>query len=812
MPDKIVKKVKSTITKFKHGNFQDLPVFLRSNAASWMLLFVLAAVVAFLTTMSLQYIPSYLQDGMISSRDIKADRNYEIIDMEATNKFKQEAIGSIISIYDLDDLVAESIVERIRLAFANTRIRYEAILDAKKGKGKSKKPSLTEEESEDLKNVFSESLGVSPTPEQWKLLMGEHFDERAENFLIRLIRKTLAQPVVAERAALDAEAEKGIVIRKLVQDEETGEDVYREAVLKDVSELLSTDEIRELIGKLEFPDLEFRDPVYSRKIRKLAQELVEPNCSPNRTETQKRRDDAAANVKNVILKIKSGEMIIREGARYEPWHIKVLSGIKKEKRRGLYPLKFVGTFILVFLFITIPFYLAERFFRRVRPTRGDHFLMAFVGLSVIVIARISIMLAPAIQSAIFFNAPTSALYYAIPVAGGAMLIRMYLGAEITMVFAVAMSVLAGFLVEGDISFIAYYLISTFAAVIAVNKVDKRSSIIRAGAITGGVGAVTILGGKLIVMATAAESVLVSDMMWGMFLAFLGGIGCAIYTMIAAPIVESVSGYTSDIKLLELANLNHPLLRELILRAPVTYHHSHLVGVLGEAAAEAVGANALLVRVGAYYHDIGKMKKPQYFIENSKAGDNRHERLSPSMSALIVSAHVKDGLDMAVRAGIPRVISDMIPQHHGTRIMGFFYSKAKEKEDPSLGKVGEKDFKYPGPKPQTREAAILMLADVTEASVRALKEKSSTRIQQTVQRVINDIFAESQLDECDLTLRDLNNIAKSFMRILLGIYHQRIEYPKDESEKTEINIVDESSTREIIDNELASPPETGSKKD
>ena len=277
------------------------------------------------------------------------------------------------------------------------------------------------------------------------------------------------------------------------------------------------------------------------------------------------------------------------------------------------------------------------------------------------------------------------------------------------------------------------------------------------------------------------------------MAFLGGVGCAVYVMIGAPIVESISGYTSDIKLLELANLNHPLLRELIVRAPGTYHHSHLVGILAEAAAEAIGANSLLVRVGAYYHDVGKIKKPQYFIENSRNGENKHEKLSPYMSALIVSAHVKDGLEMAMGAGIPKVISDMIPQHHGTRLISYFYEKARQMKDPEIEKVDEKDFCYPGPKPQTREAAILMLADVTEASVRALKEKSTTRIRQTVQHAINDIFAESQLDQCDLTLRDLNDIAESFVRILLGIYHQRIEYPKGEHEKTDINVVGNSST-------------------
>jgi len=811
MPEKFIKKFLSKYTKFRRGDFNDIPERFRSRGMLWFMLFAFACVVTFLTTVSLQYIPSHIMEGMIASRDIKADKNYEIVDEEATDKFKQEAIESVISVYDYDDLVAESIAERIRLAFANTRVRYESILESKKTNRRAK-PKLSEDESSELNEVFSESLGIAPTAAQWKLLLGEHFDQRSEDFLINLVKKTLAGPVIAERGALDAEGENGIVIRRLIETEESEEPEYKEVVLKDVSTVLSTEEARKLVDKVELPNVEFRSPDFAQNIRPLDKELIEPNLAINRAETEQRKEDAAANVKNVMINVKSGEMIVREGSRYEPWHIKVLGGIKKERKSGLYPLEFLGTFLLVFLFMTVPFYLAEKFFRRIKPTRGDHFLMAFIGLSILAIVRISIMLAPAFQSAFFFDAPITALHYAIPIAGGAMLLRMYLGAEITMIFAITMCTLCGLLLEADIAFMGYLIMTSFAAVIAIAKVDKRSSIIRAGFITGLIGIFAILGVQLIALASAAETVSLPGFMWSIFLALLGGLGCAIYAMIAAPIVESVSGYTSDIKLLELANLNHPLLRELIVQAPGTYHHSHLVGVLGEAAAEAIGANALLVRVGAYYHDIGKMKKPQYFIENIKGSDNKHERLTPNMSSLIVSAHVKDGVDMAVSAHIPRVIADMIPQHHGTRLMSYFYSKAKENEDPAIAKADEKDFRYPGPKPQSREAAILMLADVTEASVRSLKEKSSTRIQQTVQKVINDIFAESQLDECELTLQDLNDIAKAFVRILLGIYHQRIEYPKDENEKSEISVISEDSTSEAVADEQSQPIKSAPKED
>jgi len=410
--------------------------------------------------------------------------------------------------------------------------------------------------------------------------------------------------------------------------------------------------------------------------------------------------------------------------------------------------------------------------------------MGLTGFSILVIMRLMIVILPAIREALFPHVPMVALNYIIPVAGGVMLVRMVLSAEITLVFAVIMSMLAALFVQTDLQFTSYVLLSSLAGMIAIANVDRRTLIIRAGLLTGIANIVIALGIRLMGMVTVTEAVSATGLLWCATFAFLGGLSAAVFVMITVPIIESVMNYTTDIKLLELANLNHPLLRELIVTAPGTYHHAHLVGILGEAAAESIGANALLVRVGAYYHDIGKMRKPQYFIENARNTESRHDKLTPHMSALIVQAHVKEGIDMAKAARLPKVITDMIPQHHGTRMISFFYEKAKELEDPERQRIDPKDFRYPGPKPQTREAAILMLSDVAEAKVRALKEKSPARIEQTVRKIIDDVFREAQLDECELTLKDLDEIHKAFVRILLGIYHQRIEYPDKERDKGE----------------------------
>lgn len=451
----------------------------------------------------------------------------------------------------------------------------------------------------------------------------------------------------------------------------------------------------------------------------------------------------------------------------------------------------MGTLIFLILFLVVIYYFAEKYIRRFHPTRRDYFLMGILAILYLFVVRIGFALVPVLHDALLYELPSSSLYYAIPIAGSAMLLRMFLHPEDSFLFAVFISLLVSLFSEADISFVTFCLVSNVAGITAIANADKRSTIIKAGAITGLVGAVTILGLKLVGTVTITTQTSMADVIWHMICAFFGGISSAVFVMVVAPLIESVMDYTTDIKLLELANLNHPLLRELIVRAPGTYHHSHLVGILAEAAAESIGANPLLVRVGAYYHDIGKIRKPLYFVENSKEGEDRHSKLLPHMSALIISSHVKEGIEMAEEVHLPRSIIDMIPQHHGTRAISFFYDKAKAMQTGDEN-INEADFHYPGPKPQSREAAILMLADVAEAAVRSLKEKSTTRIQQTVQRVINDCFAEEQLDECELTLKDLNEIAKAFTHILFGLYHQRIEYPKESRPEPEISVIGEET--------------------
>lgn len=740
---------------------------------------VVALVVTVLTTMTIENLPEELEEGRIATRDIKADRNYEIIDEEATAAFREEAAKSVQSVYDFDDSIADQVAGRIEDAFMAARDELQERVRTRIKPGRA--VQLGAEQEQELRSSFEEDLGVEFKDARWKAFLRDGFSERAALAVAYLARKAMEQPILAERPPADGDKDQTITIRRVkrLDSERIEEEEWPDKGVKDIPTVTTA---RESILGVRMRKDSFRDPEMPDAIRALAERMIVANLSLDRAETERRRALAAEGVKPSILKIKAGEMIIRNGSRYDRWHIKVLSGIQKEKRGGAFSKEFFGIWMLSILMVVIPFMLARGSLKRFVCSTSGYVLMAMVGLAVISIERLMMALLPTIREAFFTQVPSSSLNYVIPIAGGVMLIRMLLSAEVTVVFAVVLSLMTSLFMQTDLQFMTFALLSSFMGMITIARVDKRSHILRAGAILGAVNILLIVAIELMGMVSVTEALPMQGLVWSAFFGFLGGVGSSIFVMIAAPIVESVMDYTTDIKLLELANLNHPLLRELIVSAPGTYHHSHLVGVLGEAAAESIGANSLLVRVGAYYHDIGKMRKPPYFIENARNGENRHEKLTPHMSALIIQAHVKEGIELALAARLPRVIVDMIPQHHGTRMISFFYERAKELEDPDRQKIDPEDFRYPGPKPQTREAAILMLADVVEAQVRSLKEKSPARIEQTVRKIIDDVFRDAQLDECELTLKDLDDIHKAFVRILLGIYHQRIEYPdKDRGE-------------------------------
>ena len=310
-----------------------------------------------------------------------------------------------------------------------------------------------------------------------------------------------------------------------------------------------------------------------------------------------------------------------------------------------------------------------------------------------------------------------------------------------------------------------FLIGSLSAILAVRKARRRMEIISAGFLVGALQAAGLFFLNHLSLIRPFDYLFI----------FLNGVVCGFLVLALLPVFEMLFQTVTDISLLELADFNHPLLQRLMQEAPGTYHHSLLVGNISDAAAVAVGANSLLVRVGGYYHDIGKLSKPEYFSENQIQGESKHDPLSPSMSKLVIMNHVKEGVELARKYRLnPRII-DFIQQHHGTGLVYYFYRRALENIEGDE-EIKEEGFRYPGPRPKTKEIAIVLLADSVEAGVRSLRQPTPARIEELVHKIINNKFIDRQLDDCELTLRDLERISSVFVRVLSGIYHSRIEYP------------------------------------
>lgn len=361
------------------------------------------------------------------------------------------------------------------------------------------------------------------------------------------------------------------------------------------------------------------------------------------------------------------------------------------------------------------------------------------------------------------------LIYAVPLATGSMLAALLIDIHTAIVFTVITSLIAGLWLNNPLYSI-FVFASGLTAAFGVIRCKKRSAIWRAGF---SVSLVSMFTALTITLFRGQSLTLEPFLAVGS--AFLNGI--IVTTLVSAllPLFEYLFKLTTDISLLELLDLNQPLMRELLVEAPGTYHHSIIVGNLAEAAAEAVEVNPLLARVSAYYHDIGKIKMPEYFIENQIASVSKHDNLAPRMSSLILLSHVKEGVELAKKYKLPQVIIDIIQQHHGTSVQTFFYQKAKEQHD-KITPLSEEDFRYPGPKPQSRVAALVLMADAVEAASRVLTDTSPARVSLLVDRIINHCIIDGQLDNCELTLKDIREIRSHFVYLLTSMYHKRINYP------------------------------------
>ena len=489
---------------------------------------------------------------------------------------------------------------------------------------------------------------------------------------------------------------------------------------------------------------------------------LRPNAIYDLEATEKLRDRAAEAVPKVWVSIKQNQKIIGEGEIVTPEHLAKLEALGLLKPKPSVRNFFGAVFIIFFAMITPLIYL----YQQRRDIYNNLNLLVLLGIiSFFILALAKSILAINVGA---FPEMTPLVGYAVPLGAATMLIAILIDFNLSLLMTALLAFLIGIGTELSLKMSIVTFFSGLAGGFGVSHLSQRKDLARAGLDIGIVATLAILALELVDKTPLGTAFLAAFV-----LGPINGILAAVFTNGFLPYLETSFKITSAVTLLELATPSHPLLKKLLLEAPGTYHHSLLVGNLAEAAAERVNADSLLARVGAFYHDIGKLKRPYFFVENQFGSANPHEKLNPNLSTLILTSHVKDGLELAREYKLPQIVVDIIEQHHGTSIIKFFFQKALDINGPE---VNDEDFRYPGPKPKTKEAALVMLADSVEAAVRSLKSPTPGRIEGLVRKVIKDKLLDGQLDESNLTFQDLHNIAQAFDKVLSGIFHNRVEYP------------------------------------
>ena len=762
----IFKKGKEPINKFLESKTQ----------IRWAILVLATALFIIILYPSLVITKHSYNLGDVVERDIKAPKDFFIEDQAATDKNRQQAIAEVLTVYDYDPNLANVLKRKVEQAFDDLRAVIESSRKIERAEIENQSEPTeipTVEQNPSLQTLvwekqeqFAETIGIDVSKGAYRALASEEFSKNLANLIVKILTKILDNGVVTNKEILLKELDKGIILRDV--------GTKKEKVFGNLNQFYGLNQAKALVRTIGQPYLQDLDYPLKNLVVDFVQELIQPNITLNRSETQERENKVAKEIKPVLYKLKDGEMLLREGARVTEFDLLKLEALQAQTKKQQVLLSSLGAAMLLICLLVTTYILHLNYQGRMATYHIKNlFLIATLALTFIFLAEISASFAALLTQNSPVPIPGSSIYFGIPLAAGAMIICLFLGLKIAVPMATVMAIGFAIILQNNFEMFVYFLINGTMAAYWLRDCRERKVFIIAG---------TKLGLLNVVLATAIHLYMgelsSSKLLWDWAFAFMGGIVTGIVTAGIVPLVEIAFDYTTDITLLELANLDRPIMRRLMIEAPGTYHHSVIVGSLVEAAAMEIGANPLLAKVCGYYHDIGKIKKPLYFIENQTGGKNRHDKLAPSMSGLILIAHIKDGVEIARENKLGQVITDTIRQHHGTSIIKFFYEKAKQLKGADAVKID--DFRYPGPKPQTKEAGLVMLADVVEAASRTLDNPTPSRIKGLVQNLINQIFSDGQLDSCELTLKDLHNIAKSYNKILYGIHHHRIEYSERRS--------------------------------
>ncbi len=590
-----------------------------------------------------------------------------------------------------------------------------------------------------------------------RFLLEKNMLEEARKHLETLLERFLNQEVIDDQTKLglsELKANEVLVLNQELKSEKRVA-VKQIAALQDIAKAAG-ESLKQELPK----DHRMRDAVFE-----IFTEVLRPNLIFDLKETRDRRAKAEGWVLPVQEEIKKDELVVQRGMLITPDAKMRLEAIQKELLKQKVKSKLLAVSLLLFLAYLLMFFYLFFFERK-----------ALMSLRYEVLIHGTLLLSLGFCKAFTLGSIVS--IYLMPVALAPLLLALLVNPRIGFLSGAVLAVLVAPLTDFNPELMVAAWLASAASIFAALRVRKRIHFLKVGAAIGLTEFVVIFSFQ--VFQELAFNEAFSLALYGMASGFLITMPIAFLLL---PVLEWIFNLTTDVTLLELSDLNHPLLKRMIVEAPGTYHHSLVVSTLAEAACEAIGANALLARVGAYFHDIGKIARAQYFTENqTHPSASRHEKLSPTMSCLLIMNHVKDGLELGHRYKLKDRILQFIPEHQGTGVIYYFYRKALE-----AAKAGEKvrveDFRYPGPKPQSKETAVVMVADSTEAASRSLKDPSPESIRQLVRKIINDKFIDGQLDECTLSLRDLHKIQESFIRNLTAIFHTRVKYP-DLPEKSE----------------------------
>ncbi len=721
-------------------------------------------VVLMIFTFSLSWVISFemplpisYEVGEVATTSLNSPFSFQMVDEVSTEEHRRMAAEKVLPVLDYDTAIFDRMSGRFLNAFRLLRTEWRL------NKQNAKNPL------EYIKKIIDRQFHIDCPKYLVAWLVQKKFDLELEGQILTILDQWYREKIVSKDDNKLISPIATVSLRSRQRPE-------REVII-DRSEFIILDEFDSLrmkdVKDIDRLTSEEKDNLYS-----FSHLLLTPNVFLNIDDTKARQKAAQDLVTPVVINIRKNQPIITEGSIIAPKDLAIVEQIHglQGQNSPTYKSIFVGL-ILVTLMLAVRSFFRHYSQNRFKISGKDFFVMALILLGELVFTKVFLFITEGSILVRYGNWLPPELFLALaPLASGPILVALLMtSGEVVFFFSLFLGVVIGMLSGQSYFWVVSVWVSGIAAARGVLNCKTRNDIYFGG-IRAGVVNAFVIGCWQIVQNYQSPNIF-RDFILLTIAGFFSGILSAMLGMVFIPILEALFNYTTDVKLLELSNLNHPLLKDMLIKSPGTYHHSMMVGSMVEAAAEEIGANSLLGKVICYYHDIGKMNHSNYFIENQKVGQNPHDQISPYMSKTLLIAHVKDGVEMGMNYKLGQPIIDGILQHHGTTLINFFYNKALDLAEEGQV-VAEEDFRYPGPKPQFREAALCMLADSIEAAARSLDEPTPSRLQNIVRNIIQKKFLDGQLDECNLTLKDLTKVENAFTRILLGIYHQRIDYPRE----------------------------------